>query len=93
MKTLQEALVTAGLAKEIKPARRPQRVIQVDPTKSVETTTESRPVETTLLTPKQIENWRRVLCGTIGPYALMMPDAEVQRLRNSMQRRINDDNN
>ena len=37
------------------------------------------------LTPEQIKNWRTILCGMIGPYAFMMPDEEVQRLRDKMQ--------
>jgi hypothetical protein len=40
------------------------------------------------LTPEQIKNWRKVLCGTIGPYGLMMPPEEVQRLRDTMQSRL-----
>ncbi len=39
----------------------------------------------TKLTPEQIKNYRSVLCGIIGPYALIMPDEEVQRLRDKMQ--------
>ena len=41
--------------------------------------------EAVRLTFEQIKNWREVLCGMIGPYALMMPDEEVQRLRDKMQ--------
>jgi len=37
------------------------------------------------LTPEQIENWRRVLCGMIGPYALIAPDEVIQGLRNRFQ--------
>lgn len=37
------------------------------------------------LTSEQIENWRTVLCGQIGPYAFMMPDEEIQQLREKMQ--------
>jgi hypothetical protein len=40
------------------------------------------------LTPEQIKNWREVLCGMIGPYGLMMPPEEVQRLRDTMQSRL-----
>ena len=40
------------------------------------------------LTPEQIKNWREVLCGMIGPYGLMMPAEEVQRLRDTMQSRL-----
>lgn len=41
------------------------------------------------LTDEQIENWRRVLCGMLGPYALIMPKEQVQRLRDKMQRDLN----
>lgn len=40
------------------------------------------------LTSEQIKNWRNVLCGMIGPWALMMPDKEVQQLRDKMQSNI-----
>ncbi len=40
------------------------------------------------LTPEQIKNWRNILCGMIGPYALIMPDADVQRLRDQMQAKM-----
>ena len=37
------------------------------------------------LTAKQIENWRTVLVMTLGPYALLMPDEQVQAMRNKFQ--------
>lgn len=37
------------------------------------------------LTPEQIKNWRNVLLGMIGPYAMLMPDADVQMMRDRMQ--------
>ena len=40
------------------------------------------------LTPEQIKNWRNILCGIIGPYALIMPDDDVQRLRDQMQAKM-----
>lgn len=42
------------------------------------------------LTSEQIKNWRTVLCGQIGPYALMMPDEEVQRLKDKMQSNLDE---
>ena len=42
------------------------------------------------LTPEQIENWRKVLSMTLGPYALIMPDEEVQAMRDKMQSKVND---
>jgi hypothetical protein len=37
------------------------------------------------LSAEQIMNWRRVLSLSFGPYALIMPDHEVQSFRDSMQ--------
>lgn len=33
------------------------------------------------LTPQQIQNWRNQLALTIGPYALIMPEADVEKHR------------
>ena len=38
--------------------------------------------------PDQIENFRRVLIQMIGPYALLMPDEEVVKMRDNFQGRI-----
>ena len=40
------------------------------------------------LTPEQIKNWRKILAGMIGPYAFLMPDEEVQAIRDRMQARL-----
>ena len=40
----------------------------------------------TPLTDEQVENWRNVLCLTLGPYALMMPAEQIQTIRDRMQR-------
>ena len=40
------------------------------------------------LTDKQIESWRKVLSMTFGPYALIMPKEEVQKMRDKMQEHI-----
>lgn len=40
------------------------------------------------LTDKQIENWRKVLCTTLGPYALIMPAEEIQKIRDKMQEKF-----
>ena len=37
------------------------------------------------LTPQQIENWRNVMLGTIGPAALFLSDDEIQAYRDRMQ--------
>jgi hypothetical protein len=37
------------------------------------------------LTDQQVENWRRILFGTIGPYALIMPRDEIQKCRDRLQ--------
>jgi hypothetical protein len=41
------------------------------------------------LTDAQVENWRKVLCGMIGPYALIMPKYLIQAFRDKMQREVN----
>ncbi|MFH0899365.1 MAG: hypothetical protein V2A73_01920 [Pseudomonadota bacterium] len=42
------------------------------------------------LTEEQIANWRKALCATIGPYALLMPAEQIQRIRDRMQERVTD---
>lgn len=42
------------------------------------------------LSPTQVQNWRRVLFGMIGPYALIMPTSEIQQFRDKMQKDAND---
>ena len=37
------------------------------------------------MTPEQVLNWRRVLCGMLGPYALIMSDDEINKIRDKMQ--------
>ena len=37
------------------------------------------------LTPEQIENWRKVLCGMFGPYALIMTAEQIQLYRDKLQ--------
>ena len=37
------------------------------------------------LTPEQIENWRKVLVGIFGAYALIMSDEQVQDYKDKMQ--------
>ena len=44
--------------------------------------------EVVRLTPEQIQNWRKVLAGMIGPYALIMPDEQVCKLRDRFQAKI-----
>jgi hypothetical protein len=39
------------------------------------------------LTPEQIENWRELLVGMIGPYALIMPAEKIQQMRDEFQRK------
>lgn len=41
------------------------------------------------MTVEQIKNFRNVLCITLGPYALIMPDEEVIKLRDKIQERVN----
>ena len=44
------------------------------------------------LTPEQIKNWRSVLLGMLGPYALLMPDEDVQKMRDNMQSHFSEPN-
>lgn len=41
------------------------------------------------LTPQQIDNWRTMLLGMIGPYALIMPAEHIQQYRDKLQARAN----
>ncbi len=41
------------------------------------------------LTPEQVENWRNVLLGMVGPYALIMPVEQVQAMRDKFQEEAN----
>lgn len=40
-----------------------------------------------MLSKEQIENWRKVLCHQLGPYALIMPEEQIQAIRDRMQDR------
>lgn len=44
-----------------------------------------------ILSKEQIENWRRVLFTMVGSYALIMPEEDVQRMRDEMQSRFGED--
>lgn len=37
------------------------------------------------LTDEQVANWRKVMCSVLGPWALIMPREDVERLRDKMQ--------
>ena len=39
------------------------------------------------LTDKQVENWRKVLCLVLGPYALIAPREQIQEIRDNMQKK------
>lgn len=41
------------------------------------------------ITPEQIKNWREVLCGMLGPYALIAPEETIIKLRDKFQERAN----
>jgi len=43
------------------------------------------------LTPEQIKNWRTAMVGMLGPYALICSDEDVQRLRDDMQRQLDEE--
>ena len=40
------------------------------------------------LTPEQIENWRQVLCGMIGPFALIIPAEMIQAYKDKLQAQV-----
>ncbi len=44
-----------------------------------------KPMTESELTPEQIKNWRTAMVGMLGPYALIMPDEQIQRMRDKMQ--------
>ena len=39
------------------------------------------------LTPEQIAHWRDFLLAQVGPFALMLSDAEIELIRDAMQDR------
>jgi hypothetical protein len=41
------------------------------------------------LTPEQIENWRGALFNMIGPYAMIAPTEDIQKMKDNMQKRFN----
>lgn len=41
------------------------------------------------LTPEQVENWRKILCGMLGPYALIMSVEDIHKMRDKFQNKIN----
>ena len=40
------------------------------------------------MTPEQIENWRKMLSKTIGPYAFLMPDVQIEIMRDKFQKQL-----
>lgn len=43
------------------------------------------------LTLEQIENWRTILIGIVGPYALLMTAEEIQKFHDGMQQYIDNE--
>lgn len=41
-----------------------------------------------MLTPEQIQNWRNMLLATIGPYANLMTDQQIQAYRDRLQAKL-----
>jgi len=41
-----------------------------------------------VLTDEQVKNWRKAMVNLLGPYALVMPREEVERLRDRLQARL-----
>ena len=42
----------------------------------------------TVLTDAQVENWRKVLCGMLGPWALVMPREDIVKIRDRFAARV-----
>ena len=53
--------------------------------------TNTKSEDSSKLNPEQIDNWRKVLFGMIGPYALMMPAEDIQKYRDILQSRAEKD--
>ena len=45
------------------------------------------------LTPEQIKNWRRILSLQFGAYALIMPEKEIQTIKDKFARKVEMENN
>jgi hypothetical protein len=45
-------------------------------------------MEATKLTEEQIKNWRKMLCGILGPYALIMPVEDIEKMRYKIQEQV-----
>jgi hypothetical protein len=41
------------------------------------------------MTQEQIKNWRELLCGMVGPFALIMPDEMIIKIKDNFQRSAN----
>jgi hypothetical protein len=41
------------------------------------------------LTQEQIKNWRKILSITLGPFALIMPESDIQKIANNLQDKLN----
>lgn len=41
------------------------------------------------LTPEQIENWRVALQAFLGPYALIMPEDQIEQMKERFQSKVN----
>jgi hypothetical protein len=66
-----------------------RRLYKSFPLDATPTTTGGRMSENKL-TPEQVENWRKVLFGIVGTYALIMSVEEIQLFRDKMQQKIDD---
>jgi hypothetical protein len=43
-----------------------------------------------MLTPEQVENWRNVLFGMVGPYAFLMSVDEIEKFKDILQKKVDD---
>ena len=42
------------------------------------------------LSPEQIKNWRKILSAQLGAYAFVMPESEIQQMRDNMQAHVDE---
>lgn len=46
-------------------------------------------LENKMLTEKQIKNWRNILSLQFGPWALIMPVEEIEKIKENMEKSFN----
>lgn len=84
---LQDELIAKGLATANQLPKPVARALKYELSSRLKQEINEPVTETEKLTPAQIQNWREVLLMNpqIGAWALVMPDEEVQRLKDHFQ--------